>query len=87
MAPWWAVTDVLDRPLDEPELPLEGEQWPAAPGAEAPRWPTAHRRRMLTNRERAERIGGQDPSGWVLHRIVKESAHPPIPDAVSAHAA
>ena len=22
---------------------------------------------------RAERVGGQDPSGWVLHRIVKDS--------------
>jgi hypothetical protein len=56
MAPWWAVTDVLDRPLDEPQLPIEGDDWPAAPGPEAPRWPTAHRRRVLSNRERAERI-------------------------------
>jgi len=25
--------------------------------------------------ERAERVGGQDASGWVLYRIVKENAH------------
>src|SRR6476620_6813580 len=56
MAPWRAVTDVLDRPLDEPELPLEGVEWPAEAGPDAPRWPTAHRRRVLSNRERAERI-------------------------------
>jgi hypothetical protein len=36
--------------------------------------------------ERAERIGGQDASGWVLYRIVQEDAHA-SPDAVPAHAA
>jgi hypothetical protein len=36
--------------------------------------------------ERAERSGGKDESGWVLHRIVKDSAQAP-PDAVSVHAA
>ena len=56
MAPWWLVTDVLDRPLDEPELPIESDESPTASGPETPRWPTAHRRRVLTNRERAERI-------------------------------
>ncbi len=35
--------------------------------------------------ERAERIGGQDASGWVLHRIVRASA-PGSPNAVAPHA-
>lgn len=35
--------------------------------------------------ERAERIGGKDASGWVLHRIVKASA-PGSSDGVAAHA-
>ena len=30
----------------------------------------ARRRRRLTLFEQARRIGGEDPSGWVLHRIV-----------------
>lgn len=33
--------------------------------------------------ERAERIGGQDASGWVLHRIVQAGA-PGSPDVVAA---
>jgi hypothetical protein len=36
--------------------------------------------------ERAERIGGQDASGWVLYRIVKENAHG-SPDAAPTQAA
>ena len=36
--------------------------------------------------ERAQRIGGQDGSGWVLYRIVQESAQG-SPAAVPAHAA
>ncbi|HKA02769.1 MAG TPA: hypothetical protein VKD67_00525, partial [Acidimicrobiales bacterium] len=51
------MTDVLDRPPDvEPELPVDGGDWPSAAAPEGPRWPTAHRRRTMTNRERAERI-------------------------------
>lgn len=49
-------------------------------------YPAPPRRRRLSLFERAERIGGQDASGWVLYRIVKETAQAP-PDAVSAHAA
>jgi hypothetical protein len=42
--------------------------------------------------ERAERLGGQDPSGWVLHRIVKEKGlvkenAPGSPDVGPAQAA
>jgi len=36
--------------------------------------------------EQAERLGGQDASGWVLYRIVKESAQA-SPEAVPAQAA
>ena len=35
--------------------------------------PPARARRRLSLFERAERVGGQDGSGWVLHRIVKDS--------------
>jgi len=48
--------------------------------------PTPPRKSRLSLFERAERIGGQDASGWVLYRIVKENAHG-SPDAVPAHAA
>jgi hypothetical protein len=49
-------------------------------------YPSPPRKGRLTLFERAERIGGQDPSGWVLYRIVKASAQG-LPDAVPAHAA
>ena len=49
-------------------------------------YPSPPRKGRLSLFERAERIGGQDPSGWVLCRIVKESVQA-SPDAVSAHAA
>jgi hypothetical protein len=35
-------------------------------------YPPTPRRRRLSLFERAERLGGQDPSGWVLYRIVKD---------------
>jgi hypothetical protein len=34
--------------------------------------PSTPRRSRLSLFERAERIGGQDPSGWVLYRIAKD---------------
>jgi hypothetical protein len=49
-------------------------------------YPAPPRRRRRSLFERAQRIGGQDASGWVLYRIVKATAQAP-PDAVSAHAA
>jgi hypothetical protein len=49
-------------------------------------YPSPPRKGRLTLFERAERIGGQDPSGWILYRIVKASAQG-LPDAVPAHAA
>ena len=35
-------------------------------------YPPARARRRLSLPERAERAGGQDGSGWVLYRIVKD---------------
>jgi hypothetical protein len=49
-------------------------------------YPAPSRKGRLSLFERAERIGGQDASGWVLYRIVRESVQAP-PDAVSARAA
>jgi hypothetical protein len=49
-------------------------------------YPSPPRKGRLGLFERAERLGGQDPSGWVLYRIVKENAQG-SPDAVPAHAA
>ena len=36
--------------------------------------PSARARGRLSLLERAERAGGQDGSGWVLYRIVKDKA-------------
>ena len=36
-------------------------------------YPPARARRRLGLFERAERVGGQDASGWVLYRIVKDT--------------
>jgi hypothetical protein len=49
-------------------------------------YPSPPRKGRLSLFERAERLGGQDPSGWVLYRIVKDSAQGSA-DVVSAHAA
>lgn len=37
--------------------------------------PSAPRRRLLSLFEQAQRVGGQDASGWVLYRIVRDSEH------------
>ena len=36
-------------------------------------YPSTPRRRRLSLFERAERVGSQDASGWVLYRIVKDN--------------
>ena len=36
-------------------------------------YPSPARKSPLSLFERAERVGGQDASGWVLYRIVKEN--------------
>jgi len=38
-------------------------------------YPSTPRRSRLSLFERAERVGGQDASGWVLYRIVKDNGH------------
>jgi hypothetical protein len=37
--------------------------------------PSPPRRSRLSLFEQAERIGGQDASGWVLYRIARDSEH------------
>jgi len=49
-------------------------------------YPSPPRKGRLSLFERAERIGGQDASGWVLYRIGKETAQE-SPDAAPARAA
>jgi hypothetical protein len=49
-------------------------------------YPSTPRRSRLSLFERAERIGGQDASGWVLYRIVRDSEHV-SPSVTQAHAA
>jgi hypothetical protein len=46
-------------------------------------YPTLPRKGRLSLFERAERIGGQDPTGWVLYRIVRENG-PGAPAATPA---
>jgi hypothetical protein len=48
--------------------------------------PSTPRGSRLTLFERAERIGGQDASGWVLYRIAKDNGHESH-DVAQAHAA
>jgi hypothetical protein len=48
--------------------------------------PTTPQRRRPSLFELAERIGGQDASGWVLYRIAKANEHEPS-NVAQAHAA
>jgi hypothetical protein len=48
--------------------------------------PSTPRRSRLSLFEWAERVGGQDASGWVLYRIVRDSEHG-SPGVAQAHAA
>lgn len=38
-------------------------------------YPSSPRKRRLSLFERAQRVEGQDASGWILYRIVKDSGH------------
>ena len=38
-------------------------------------YPSTPRRGPLSLFERAQRVGGQDASGWVLYRIAKDNEH------------
>jgi hypothetical protein len=75
---------ILARYDIEAPLPAEAVQlgWKAALADH----PSTPRRRRLTLFERAERIGGQDASGWVLYRIARDNAHESR-DVAQAHAA
>ena len=68
----------------EASLPAEAVRlgWKAVLAA----YPSTPRRSRLSLFERAQRVGGQDASGWVLYRIVKDSEHG-SPDVAQAHAA
>ena len=48
-------------------------------------YPSPPRKGRLSLFARAERVGGQDASGWVLYRIAMENAH--AAPAKAAHAA
>ena len=48
--------------------------------------PSIPRRSRLSLFEQAERVGGQDASGWVLYRITKDNEHE-SPNVAQAHAA
>ena len=50
-------------------------------------YPSPPRKGRLSLFERAERIGGQDASGWVLYRIVKENGQGSPDAAVPARVA
>ena len=75
---------ILARYAIEAPLPAEAVLlgWKAVL-AEHPSTPP---RRRLSLFERAQRVGGQDASGWVLYRIVKDSEHG-SPDVAQAPAA
>jgi hypothetical protein len=47
--------------------------------------PSTPRRSRLRLFERAERAGGQDNSGWVLYRILRDNGHGSV-SAALAHA-
>jgi hypothetical protein len=69
--------------IDAP-LPAEAVQlgWKAVL-AEHPSTPRRHRLSLF---ELAERSGGQDVSGWVLYRIMRDNEHE-SPDVAQARAA
>jgi hypothetical protein len=68
------------------EAPLPAAAAPLGLNAVIAEYPTPPRNCRLRLFERADLIGGQDASGWVLHRIVKQNVQA-APDAVPAHAA
>src|SRR5207249_12338079 len=67
------------------EAPLPAAAAPLGLNAVLAEYPAPPRKGRPSLFERARRIGGQDGSGWVLYRIVEESAQG-SPGAVRAHA-
>lgn len=47
-------------------------------------YPSIPRRSRASLFERAERVGGQDASGWILYRIVKDDGRAPAGVAPAA---
>jgi hypothetical protein len=75
---------ILARYAIDAPLPAEAVQlgWKAVLGEH----PSTPRRRRPSLFELAERIGGQDTSGWVLYRIVRDDEHEST-EVAQAHAA
>lgn len=67
------------------EAPLAAAAVPLGRDAVLAEYPSPPKKGRLSLVERAERVGGQDATGWVLYRIVKENAQG-SPDAAPAHA-
>ena len=59
------------------EAPLPAAALLLGRNAALAEYPATPRGNRLSLFERAERVGGQDGSGWVLHRIVKDSGPGP----------
>src|SRR5437867_9310364 len=55
------------------EAPLPAAAVLSGRNAVLAEYPSTPRRSRLSLFERAERVGGQDASGWVLYRIVKDN--------------
>lgn len=68
------------------EAPLPAEAVLLGRKAVLAEYPSTPRRGRLSLFERAQRVEGQDPSGWLLHRIVKDSEHR-SPGVAQVHAA
>jgi hypothetical protein len=68
------------------EAPLPAEAALLAWKAVLAEHPSTPRRSRLSLFERAQRVEGQDASGWVLYRIVTDSEHG-SPRVAQAHAA
>lgn len=59
------------------EAPLPAEAVVLGRKAIVAEHPSAHRKGRRGLFELAERVGGQDPSGWVLYRIARDTAQGP----------
>jgi hypothetical protein len=57
------------------EAPLPAEAVRLGWEAVLAEYPSTPRTSRLSLFERAQRVGGQDASGWVLYRIVEDSEH------------
>jgi len=65
------------------EAPLPAAAVPLGRTALLAEYPSTPRSGRLSLFERAERVGGQDASGWVLHRIVQDDGQGSLTSAGS----